>query len=186
MADTCRWGLLGTAGGHIENVEYSPKWPRVFECEATAILETSRPWITEVHHIGSTSVARLAAKPIMDIVLAVANPAEGSKAVCMMEPLGYRYRGENGIAGRFYFDKIIAGRTVVQAHLFPVNHPDVSKHLMFRDYLRAHPDAAHEYAQLKRELASKYRDDRRAYTDAKAEFMSGITKIATEWTRSLA
>ena len=104
----------------------------------------------------------------------------------MMEPLGYRYRGENGIAERFYFDKIIAGRTVVHAHMFPVNHPDVSKHLMFRDYLKAHPDADHEYAQLKRELASKYRDDRRAYTDAKAEFISGITKIATEWTRSLA
>ena len=69
---------------------------------------------------------------------------------------------------------------------FPVHHPDVSKHLMFRGYLKAHPGAAHEYAQLKRELASKYRDDRRAYTDARAEFISGITKIATEWTRSLA
>lgn len=186
MADTCRWGLLGTAGAHIEIVEYSPEWPRVFECEAAAILEVCRLWITAVHHVGSTSVAGLAAKPILDIVPIVSSPAEGSRAVCMMESLGYRYRGENGIAGRFYFDKIIAGRTVVHAHMFPVNHPDVSKHLMFRDYLRAHPDAAHEYAQLKRELASKYRDDRWNYTDAKSEFISKIIKIATEWTRSLA
>ena len=91
-----------------------------------------------------------------------------------MTGLGYRYRGENGIPGRFYFDKIVDGRTAVHAHMFPAAHPEVRKHLAFRDYLRTHPDAARNYELLKQRLASKYRDDRLAYTEAKAEFINRI------------
>ena len=97
-----------------------------------------------------------------------------------MTALGYRYRGENGIPGRFYFDRVVDGRTVAHVHMLPVGHPDSGKHLVFRDHLRTHPDAARDYERLKRELASKYRDDRRTYTDAKADFISGIIEAATD------
>ena len=178
MTGSYDWRSLGTQGGHVEITEYNPEWPRVFEREAAAILKACRPWITNVHHIGSTSVPGLAAKPVLDIVPVAVTPAECAKAVPEMKNLGYRYRGENGIPGRFYFDRLVDGRTVVHAHMLPVGHLQVRQHLVFRDYLRTHPDAARDYEQLKRTLASKYRDDRPAYTQAKAEFTSGIIEAA--------
>ena len=178
IADDDRWRSLGTDGAHIKIVEYDPEWPRVFEREAEAILQECRPCITEVHHIGSTSVTGLAAKSVLDMMPVAATPGDGAKAVSKMTMLGYLYRGENGIPGRFYFDRVIDGRTVAHVHMFPARHPDVRKHLVFRDHLRAHPDAAQDYERLKRRLASKYRDDRRTYTDAKAEFINMIIDTA--------
>ena len=178
MTDTDPWQSLGTQGGHIEMVEYHPDWPLVFERESTAILHACQPWVTEIHHVGSTAVPGLAAKPVLDMMPVAAGPAEGLEAVPRMTELGYRYRGENGISGRFYFDKVIDGHTVAHVHMLPAGHPDARKHLIFRDYLRTHPDAAQEYERLKRGLALKYRDDRRTYTDSKADFISGIIDAA--------
>ena len=172
------WHSLGTPGEHIEVVEYSAEWPRIFKREAAAILAACRPWIMEVHHIGSTSVPGLAAKPILDVLPVAAGPAEALEAVSRLTALEYRYRGENGIAGRFYFDRVVDGRTVMHVHVFPAGHPEVRRHLVFRDHLRTNPDVAREYARLKRELASRYRDDRRTYTDSKAAFITGVIDAA--------
>ncbi len=60
MTGTGRWWSLGRQGGHVEVVGYNPEWPQVFEREAAAILEACRPWVTEVHHVGSASVPGLA------------------------------------------------------------------------------------------------------------------------------
>ena len=178
MTDTDPWKSLGTQ--NVEIAEYSPDWPLVFEREAAAILEACSPWVTEVHHVGSTSVPGLAAKPILDMMPIAAGPAEGLEAVPRMTALGYLYDGESGIPGRFYFDRVVDGRTVAHVHMLPVGHPDARKHLVFRDHLRTHPDTAREYERLKRELASKYRDDRRTYTDSKADFISAIIEAATD------
>ncbi len=172
------WQSLRTPGEHIEIVEYRADWPRVFEREAAAILAACRPLIAEVHHIGSTSVPGLAAKPILDVLPVAAGQADAAEAVSRMTALGYRYRGENGIAGRFYFDRVVDGRTVMHVHVFPAGHPEIRRHLAFRDYLRTNPDIAREYERLKRELATRYRDDRRAYTDAKAAFITRVIEAA--------
>ena len=87
-------------------------------------------------------------------------PRRGESAVEPMTTLEYRYRGDNGLPGRFYFDKIVDGRTVVHAHMYPQDHFDVRKLVAFRDHLRSHHEAALAYEGLKRELASKFRDDR--------------------------
>ena len=178
MGSSKSWGLLGTDGGHVEIVEYRPEWADIFERERAAILETCSPWVMEVHHIGSTSVPGLAAKPILDIMLVVANPEDGERAVEPMTTLGYRYRGENGLLGRFYFDKIVDGRTVVHCHMYPQDHSDVRKLVAFRDQLRTHRETACEYERLKRALALKYRDDRESYTDGKGAFISKTTTAA--------
>lgn len=172
------WHSLGTPGEHIEIVEYSADWPRVFEREAAAILAACRPSIAEVHHIGSTSVPGLAAKPILDILPVAAGAAEALEAVSRMTARGYRFRGENGIAGRFYFDMVVDGRTVMHVHMFPADHPEVRRHLVFRDHLRTNPEVASEYERLKRELATRYRDDRQTYTDSKAAFITGVIDAA--------
>ena len=132
----------------------------------------------DVHHVGSTSVPGLAAKPILDIMPVVANPSDGESAVGPMTTLGYRYRGENELPGRFYFDKIVNGRTVVHCHMYPQDHSDVRKLVAFRDRLRTHRETAFEYERLKLALALKYRDDRPAYTDAKGAFIREMTDLA--------
>ena len=99
MNDANDWSPLGTDGGHIEIVEYHSEWPIIFELEKVAILERCHPWVTEVHHVGSTSVPGLAAKPLLDIMPVVANPDDGEDAVEPMATLGYRYRDENGLPG---------------------------------------------------------------------------------------
>lgn len=87
----------------------------------------------------------LTAKPILDILPIVASKEDGDKAVDPMTALGYRYRGENELPGRFYFDKIVDGRTVVHAHMYPHGHADLVKLVAFRDYLRAYPEAVEDY-----------------------------------------
>ena len=172
------WTPLGTDGGHVEIVKYCLEWAGIFESERTAILERCRPWVMDVHHVGSTSVPGLAAKPILDIMPVVANPSDGESAVGPMTTLGYRYRGENELPGRFYFDKIVNGRTVVHCHMYPQDHSDVRKLVAFRDRLRTHRETAFEYERLKLALALKYRDDRPAYTDAKGAFIREMTDLA--------
>lgn len=120
----------------------------------------------------------LAAKPILDIMPVVANPSDGENAVEPMTTLEYRYRGDNGLAGRFYFDKVVDGRTVVHCHMYPEDHSDVWKLVAFRDRLRTNQESACAYERLKRELALKYRDDREAYTEAKGAFINETTASA--------
>ena len=178
MGSSNSWGLLGTEKGHVEIVEYRPEWAEIFERERAAILETCGPWVMEVHHVGSTSVPGLAAKPILDIMPVVASPKDGENAVEPMTTLGYRYREENELRGRFYFDKIVGGLTVVHCHMYQQDHSDVRKLVAFRDRLRTHGETAFKYERLKRELALKYRDDREAYTDSKEAFVTSITAAA--------
>ncbi|MCY4581457.1 MAG: GrpB family protein [Chloroflexi bacterium] len=178
MNTSDHWESLGTPGRQIEIADYNPGWPLAFEREASAILEARRSWVVEVHHVGSTSVPGLAAKPVLDMLPVAAGPAEALEAVHRMVALGYRYRGENGIPGRLYFQKDVDGRDVAHVHMFPVGHPAIRTHLAFRDHLRTHPETARDYERLKRELAAKHVDDREAYTDAKAGFIEGVIAIA--------
>ncbi len=178
MSATGHWHPLGTQGGHVEIVEYRPEWPLAFERESAAIREACGPWVVEVHHIGSTSVPGLAAKPVLDMLPVAGDPADALKAIPRMTALGYRYRGENGIPGRLYFEKAVDGRTVAHVHMFPLGHPGIRTHLAFRNYLRARPGAARDYERLKRKLAAKHRNDREAYTGAKAAFIEDIVAAA--------
>lgn len=119
----------------------------------------------------------LAAKPIIDIMPGVEdiNRARGP-LVAAMEGLGYESLGEYGIVGRLYFRR--GEPRSHHVHVFEVGHPEWRKHLLFRDYLRAHPEVAAEYGALKRELASAHRTDRAAYTDAKGPFIARILELA--------
>ncbi len=153
-------------------VDYDPHWAEMFETEKTLILDALPGLGVTVEHIGSTSVPGLAAKPIIDMIVIVPDPTTGEKCIAPLVALGYAYRGENGIPGRFYFGK---GRPHTHhLHMYPRGHPEIERHLLFRDYLRAHPDAAREYAELKRALAEKFRNEREAYTEAKTDFVKSI------------
>jgi len=98
-----------------------------------------------------------------------------------MIDLGYEPRGENGISGRRYFTKNTEGIRTHHIHIYQVEHREIQRHLKFRDYLRAHPEDAQVYSQIKAELAEKYRDDPMNYTNGKNEFVEKIDKRANKW-----
>jgi GrpB-like predicted nucleotidyltransferase (UPF0157 family) len=159
-------------------VDYDPRWPELFEAEKARILEACGEWLATVEHIGSTSVPGLAAKPIIDIMPGLRRLEDGRHCIEPMQKLGYQYLGEYGIPERLYFNKGVPRSHHV--HMFVVGHEHWDRHLLFRDYLRMHPEAAARYTALKRELVEKFRDDRDAYTEAKSEFVRDIEADAAQ------
>src|SRR5581483_3856942 len=153
-------------------VEYDPQWVRLFERERARILDALNGLNVVIEHIGSTAVPGLAAKPIIDILMIVETAEDAMRAITPLVRLGYTCYGEAEIAGRIYFDRRVYEPCHI--HLYVKGNPEIARHLMFRDYLRAHPDARQAYAELKYALAEEFRNDRPAYTEAKTDFVRSI------------
>jgi len=178
MSHEDEWSCLGTRGGHIEVVPWCAEWPVLFEKEADAIRTACGDAIVAVEHIGSTSVPGLAAKPILDIMPGLARTQDGHRTVEPMRGLGYEYVGEHGIPGRFFFDRKANGTSIIHVHMFEFNSPEWRRLIVFRDVLRRDAAVAEEYQRMKLDLAVRFRDDRKAYTDAKGEFINSIVAKA--------
>jgi GrpB-like predicted nucleotidyltransferase (UPF0157 family) len=159
-------------------VEYDPRWPDLFEEEKARLRSAAGTLLAAIEHIGSTAVPGLAANPIIDIMGGVRDLGEVTRYVAALEGLGYEYvpQYEAFIPERRYFRKPTTGHSPRTHHLHVVELPSDfwRRHLLFRDYLRTHPLALREYADLKRRLASVYGDDGGGYTDAKRPFIESI------------
>lgn len=162
---------------HIKVVSYSPDWPRMFVVESRVIKEALGANCIEVHHIGSTSVSGLAAKPIIDIMPVVQDISMVDTHRSAMEALGYIAMGEYGIPMRRYFQKGEDIRTH-NVHVFEQGNPEIDRHLKFRDWLRTHPNDLEAYASLKQDLASRFPEDIFSYCIGKGEFIASIDKKA--------
>lgn len=128
---------------------YDPAWPTLAEGRA-ARLRVLGPVLIAVHHIGSTAVPGLAAKPVIDLMPLVADFSGLERRRGDFESLGYQWRGEFGIPGRRYCTlSDAAGTRLVNAHFFLAGAHEAERHPAFRDYLRAHPDAARAYTDEK-------------------------------------
>ena len=160
---------------------YDPEWPRLAARHAER-LRALGPTLVAVHHIGSTSVPGLAAKPIIDLMPLVTSLADLDRDRGRVEALGYQWHGELGIAGRRYCTLSDAdGRRLVQLHFFAADSPQVRRHIAFRDYLRAHPEAAAAYAAEKRRARDLNPDDTHAYTDEKDAWIRRTEATALAW-----
>ncbi|WP_181679029.1 GNAT family N-acetyltransferase [Candidatus Protochlamydia amoebophila] len=157
----------------IEVVEYDPNWPELFEVEAERIKQALGHNCIEIHHIGSTSIPGLSAKPIIDMLPVVRNIQEVDKATKAMESLGYEVKGEYGIAFRRYFQKGKSLRTH-NVHVYQEGDPEIIRYLNFRNWMRSHPDDANSYAKLKLELAKKFPYDSLQYCNGKDAFVANI------------
>ncbi len=158
---------------NIEVVDYDPHWPEMFESEAKFIKQALGNNCIAIHHIGSTSVPGLKAKPIIDIVPVVRDIQEVDKATKAMESLGYEAKGEYGIAFRRFFQKNKNIRTH-NVHVYQEGDPEISRYLKFRDWMRSHADDAESYAKLKEELAAKFPQDILQYCNGKDAFVANI------------
>ncbi len=162
----------------IQIVDYDARWPELFEEERMRIAEALGDAALGIEHMGSTSVPGLSAKPIIDIMLVVPSTPMPPAQVEAMRRLGYAYHGEFGIGGRDYFNR--HDPRTYHVHAYPRGHPEVERHLVFRDYLRADPQEAARYAEMKRRVALTARD-RDSYTVAKTPLIREIERRAREW-----
>jgi GrpB-like predicted nucleotidyltransferase (UPF0157 family) len=160
---------------------YDPAWPVQFAAARAEILSACNGLVIEVHHIGSTAIPGIAAKPVIDLLPVVRRFEDGDACVTPLQALGYAHRGEHGIAGRHYF--VRGTPRSHQLHLFAADHPEVERHLLFRDYLRSHADERNAYERLKRDLALKFGDNRQAYAEAKTPFCDRVDRLARAETR---
>lgn len=153
--------------------EYDPAWPRLFEGLRGRLLDVLGELAVAVEHVGSTAVPGLAAKPVVDIDAVVPSAEDVPLAIERLERAGYRHEGDLGIPSREAFEPP-ADAPWHHLYVLPADSEELRRMLVFRDYLRAHPEEASTYAALKREAARRFGGDRRAYTDAKDEFVERI------------
>jgi GrpB-like predicted nucleotidyltransferase (UPF0157 family) len=169
-------------------VDYDPHWPKVFAALKQILVDKLGEVAVAIEHAGSTSVPGLAAKPIIDLHVVIATREDLPEAIRLLRELGYEHEGPGDIPGREQFrregsdvPRDGSGRIWMDQHLYvcPQDSDELRRQLAFRDYLRAHPEQARRYGDLKRQLAITYRHDRKGYTEAKTEFIRGILARAT-------
>jgi GrpB-like predicted nucleotidyltransferase (UPF0157 family) len=161
---------------------HNPAWAAAFTRESAALaLALGDPRVT-FHHIGSTAIPGICAKPIIDLLAVVGNLDELDGRSPQMQALGYEVMGEFGIPGRRYFRRDDAtGRRTHQIHAFATGSPNIERHLAFRDFMRTHPDHARRYSDLKRRLAAQHPEDIEAYMDGKDAFIKRMEAMAAAW-----
>lgn len=162
-------------------VAYDPEWPLRFQQERDLILRTcGTDAFVRIEHIGSTAVPGLGAKPIVDIMPGLRSLADAPRLIPFLETIGYEYvpAYESDLPERRFCRKDVAGERAFHLHIVETTSGFWERHLLFRDYLRAHPEAAAAYERLKRRLAAEYGSDRVGYTDAKTEFIRSVEETA--------
>ncbi|GAB3792381.1 GrpB family protein [Virgibacillus kimchii] len=164
----------------VEVCPYNKKWSLQFTEEAVKILNIFQEEITAIHHIGSTAVPGLKAKPVIDTMPVVKDIGMVEQYYTEMEGLGYEPKGEHGILGRRFFMKGGTQRTH-HVHFFEEGSDHIERHVAFRDYLREHPDAKQKYGDLKESLAKQFPYDMEAYINGKASLVKEIEAKALKW-----
>ncbi|MGB2963765.1 MAG: GrpB family protein [Anaerolineales bacterium] len=165
----------------VELVPHNPEWSQLADEEAKLILENLSITVIGIYHIGSTSVPGIKAKPIIDFVMEVKALEDVIQSITVLEGLGYISKGEYGIPGRQFFTKDTHGERSHHLHVFQTGHPDIERHLVFRDFLRANPEAAREYEKIKEKLAKRFPKASGSYTEAKSDFILSMDEVARYW-----
>lgn len=154
---------------------YDPAWPSLFENEAAVLAAALGSNAIAIHHIGSTSIPGMSAKPIIDIMVEAEQLSAVDAHNAEMARIGYEAMGEFGIAGRRYFRRHDhAGTRSHHVHVFQRGSEDADRHLALRDYLRTNPDDVQRYSDLKLALAQAHPNDIEAYMDGKDALVKEI------------
>lgn len=159
---------------------YDSEWPELFRRLGARLRGALGDVALRIDHIGSTSIPGLAAKPIIDVQISVASLEPVDPFRTPLESVGFLWQADNPeLTKRYFREKPGDRRThihVRRAGSFSEQFP-----LLFRDYMRTHPDDAARYAELKYRLAEEFGEDRHGYVDAKGPFIWEIIRKADEW-----
>ena len=165
----------------IEVVPHNSNWSPLFKVEAEKIAAVLGQEVIAIHHIGSTAILTISAKPIIDLLVEVHRIEKIDDFNSAMMKLGYQPKGEYGIPGRRFFTKGGDTTRSHHVHTFQTRNPEVERHLNFRDYLIGHPDAAQAYSDLKEKLAKQFPTDIEGYQEGKRGFIEEIDCRAKAW-----
>ncbi len=166
----------------VELVAHDPEWADLALREGERIGAALVGLLDVVHHIGSTAIPGIAAKPIIDLLPVVYDLRRLDGAAECLEELGYAALGEYGLPGRRYFIKVDpeTDRRLINCHCYQRGSSEITRHLAFRDYLRQRPDLAKAYDAKKRRCQARHRDDHHAYTDCKDAWIKAIEAEALD------
>lgn len=164
---------------------YDQSWPEQFETKKKNISDILGDCILEIHHMGSTSVPGMMAKPQLDILVIVDDLDNARAKVSEMEKRGFVSRGNYTHIGEEYFTEDgPLGQRLVSIHVLPVGHEQIEKILSFRDYLRENEEARNRYLAVKKELYQKYADNYHEYDSGKGLVIKELQEKAVEWRRT--
>lgn len=167
----------------VELKPHDAAWVAAAAAEAQLLAHAIGPGLIAVHHVGSTAVPGIHAKPILDLLPEVENLAVLDTRRNALEALGYEWWGELGLPGRRYCTKADPdnGRRIAQLHCYQAGSPEITRHLAFRDYLRAHAELAREYDSLKARCQHLHPEDSHAYGDCKEAWIKSVETDALGW-----
>lgn len=178
--------MLSPTPRKVELAQYDPLWPEKAREEAQAFGNALGSILLSVHHIGSTAVPNIVAKPVIDLIPVVSSLSELDACRGKVEALGYEWWGELGLPGRRYCSKNDpdSQQRLVHIHCYVDGSPEIERHVAFRDYLIARPDVAHAYAQEKMRCQNLHAHDSHAYSDCKNAWIKKIEAEALAYYRS--
>lgn len=169
-------GPLELLNGPVRMHDYDSRWPEAFAREEQRICRALGDGVLGLEHVGSTSVPGLVAKPRIDILLVVANPADEATYASALQAAGYTVRIREP---DWHEHRLFNGpETDVNLHVFAPESPEVERMLRFRDRLRNHTADREHYAATKRELAARHWRHMQDYADAKSEVIEAILRRA--------
>lgn len=168
----------------IEIFPYDPSWPALFAQLGATLRHALGDVALRIDHIGSTAIAGLDAKPVIDVQIAVASFEPLDAFRLPLERLGYVWRSQNPELTKRYFRES-PGQRRTHIHVRREGSWAEQFALLFRDYMRVHPVDASRYAELKYALAAQYGHDRQGYTEAKAPFTWEIMRKADRWSQEI-
>ena len=167
--------MLGLPKGKVFLVPWDEKWENEYNIEKNLIMELIGNYIINCHHIGSTAVKGLSAKPIIDIAIEVDKFENGFECIEKLLTIGYKHRILKELPERHYFSKGGDLRTH-QIHMFQTGSIYLKKHIVFRDCLIENETLRKEYQMVKEKDAEEHSSDKLAYADAKTEFINEVMK----------
>ncbi|MUK87897.1 GrpB family protein [Ornithinibacillus sp. L9] len=157
---------------------YDPNWEKQYEYERRRILDVIGNYAVRIEHIGSTAIKGLEAKPIIDIMVGIHDLEIVPNLVRPLSVIEFEYVHKPEFKDRRFFRKGLWGQGTCHLHICKINSKEWKEKILFRDYLRLHPQIAEEYATLKKSLATTYKLDRQAYTKKKEPFIKAIIEKA--------
>ena len=176
--------MIGLKTDMVELLPYDYTWKDEFQKMKKDIEMALNGYAFDVQHVGSTSIEGCPAKPVIDINICIESLEYGNQLVPLLINIGYIYKGDDGIPGRHYFKKQENGVTVSHIHMCPIGNEIWKNQILFRDYMREHPEQLQEYIGLKRKLAILYPTDRASYSLGKKNFIENILVEAEALKRS--
>jgi len=165
----------------VRIVDYDPAWPEMAAAEMARVAAALDEVAVRTEHVGSTAVPGMAAKPIVDLQVSVAGIEPSERYARPLAGLGYLFAPDPASPDLHFFGKPAERPRTFHLHVCVAGSAHELRHLALRDYLRAHPEEARRYGEVKRELVARRPGDRLAYIAGKADYVAALERRALDW-----